>query len=114
MGKQVFLRPPTKSDLSEFTALNRASTGMHRGLVSPPKVAEQFESFLKRSRRVDSVCFLICRVEDDAVIGSITLSQIFRGGFQNGYIGYYLGTPYVRRGYMTEAFSSCFNTRLRN
>lgn len=103
VGKKVFLRPPMKSDLSEFIALNRASIRLHRGLVSPPTGPEQFATFLKRCRRVDSVCFLICRVEDGAVIGSVTLSQIFRGGFQNAYLGYYVGGLYARRGYMTEA-----------
>jgi [ribosomal protein S5]-alanine N-acetyltransferase len=92
-----------KSDLAEFTALNRASSRLHRGLVSPPTGPEEFADFLTRCRRVDVVCFLICRVADGAVIGAISLSQIFRGGFQNAYLGYYVGAPYARRGYMTEA-----------
>ena len=37
------------------------------------------------------------------IIGAINLSQIFRGGFQNAYLGYYIGAPYAGRGYMTEA-----------
>lgn len=103
VGRNVFLRTPMNRDLSEFIALNRASIRLHRGLVSPPTVPEQFATFLEKSRRVDSVCFLICRVEDAAIIGSVTLSQIFRGGFQNAYLGYYVGAAYARRGYMTEA-----------
>lgn len=99
----MFLRPPMKGDLPEFTALNRASNRLHRSLVSPPIGPEQFAAFVKRSRRVDTVCFLICRVEDGAITGSVTLSQIFRGGFQNAYLGYFVGASYVRRGYMTEA-----------
>lgn len=102
-GKRVFLRPPSKSDLSEFLALNRMSRRLHRGLVSPPLQADQFATFLKRCGREDCVCFLICRVEGGAVIGSITLSQIFRGGFQNAYLGYYVGALYAGCGYMTEA-----------
>jgi ribosomal-protein-alanine N-acetyltransferase len=102
-GVQVFLRPPMKSDLSEFTALNRASVGFHRGLVSPPTNTEVFAAFLTRCRRVDVVSFLICRVADRVVVGAISLSQIFRGGFQNAYLGYYVGASYARRGYMTEA-----------
>ncbi|HEY0431951.1 MAG TPA: GNAT family N-acetyltransferase, partial [Pyrinomonadaceae bacterium] len=42
-------------------------------------------------------------VEDAAIIGAINLSQIFRGGFQNAYLGYFLGAAYAGQGYMTEA-----------
>ncbi|MDT5060088.1 MAG: [ribosomal protein S5]-alanine N-acetyltransferase [Acidobacteriota bacterium] len=102
-GKRVFLRSPTSRDLEEFIALNRASTRFHRGLVSPPIQPEQFVAFLKRSRQADCASFLICHVEDGAIVGSINLSQIFRGGFQNAYMGYYIGAEYAGQGYMTEA-----------
>src|SRR6266850_3631721 len=91
IGKTVFLRTPMKSDASEFIALNRASLSLHRGLVSPPIRPEQFTTFLKRCRRVDSVCLLICRVQDGAIIGSVTLSQIFLGGCRNIKKGNYVG-----------------------
>jgi ribosomal-protein-alanine N-acetyltransferase len=102
-GTRVFLRPPAKRDLEEFVALNRASLSFHRGLVSPPINAEQFTAWLKRSRKRDNACFLICLLEDQSIVGSINLSQIFRGGFQNAYLGYYLGAKYAGQGYMTEA-----------
>ena len=100
---KVFLRAPSKRDAGEFIALNRASRRLHRGLVSPPVEPEQFEAFLKRCRRADSACFLVCRVEDGRVVGSVSLSQIARGNFQSAYLGYYMGEPYAGRGYMTEA-----------
>jgi ribosomal-protein-alanine N-acetyltransferase len=102
-GKGVFLCSPTRRDLVEFIALNRASTRFHRGLVSPPTQPQQFVAFLKRCCQADFVCFLICRVEDGAIVGSINLSQIFRGGFQNAYMGYYIGAEYAGQSYMTEA-----------
>ena len=102
-GARVSLRSPTKGDVTEFTALNRASRAFHRGLVSPPSTADQFATFLQRSNKDASVCLLICRVEDDVIIGAINLSQIFRGGFQSAYLGYYIGARYAGQGYMTEA-----------
>lgn len=102
-GKRVFLRPPTARDLKELTALNRASSQLHRGLVSPPTRPEQFRAFLKRCRWADCACFLACLVEGGAIAGSLTLSQIVRGNFQSAYLGYYVGEPYAGRGYMTEA-----------
>src|ERR1700687_2667439 len=102
-GERVFLRPPASRDREEFIALNRASARLHRGLVSPPTQPEQFNAFFKRCRRVDCVCFLVCRVDDGAIVGSINLSQIFRGGFQNAYLGYYVGEGHSGQGHMTEA-----------
>jgi len=103
IGERVLLRRPTVRDLEEFITLNRASTRLHRSLVSPPIKPEEFHGFLKRCRSDDCECFLICRTEDGAVVGAINLSQIFRGGFQNAYLGYYVGERYARRGYTTEA-----------
>lgn len=103
VGDRVFLRPPLRRDSKELIALNRASTRFHRGLVSPPTQPEQFASFLKRSHQADCACFLVCRVEDGAIVGSITLSQIFLGGFRNAYLGYYVGAKYSGEGYLTEA-----------
>ena len=103
VGKLVYLRSPTTRDMDEFLALNRASLRLHRGLVSPPINPDQFASFLKRCRRSDSACFLIWKVEDSRIIGSVNLSQIFMGGFRSAYLGYYLGAQYSGQGYMTDA-----------
>ena len=103
VGERILLRPPTKRDLAEFIALSRASTRFHRGLVSPPTQPEQFIDYLNRSRRSDLASFLICSTAGGAIAGAINLSQIFRGGFQNAYLGYYIGAPYAGKGLMTEA-----------
>jgi len=102
-GKTVYLRTPARRDMKEFLALNRASAELHRGLVSPPTESPHFTEFLKRCRRTDSACFFICRLEDQRIVGSINLSQIFLSGFRNAYLGYFIGAPYAGRGYMTEA-----------
>jgi ribosomal-protein-alanine N-acetyltransferase len=102
-GERVFLRAPTKRDAPEFIALNLASKRFHRGLVSPPTTPEQFAMLLQRSRQNDFVCFFVCLVADDSIIGAINFSQIFRGGFQNAYLGYHVATPYAGKGYMSEA-----------
>jgi ribosomal-protein-alanine N-acetyltransferase len=102
-GARVCLRPPLRADRDEFIALNRASTRFHQGRVSPPTQPEQYSIFLSRFRKADSACFLICRTEDGAIAGAISLSQIFLGGFRSAYLGYYLGAKYAGQGYMSEA-----------
>lgn len=46
--------------------------------------------------------FLIRR-EDQALLGAITLDNIRRGPAQAGTLGYWIGAPYARHGYMREA-----------
>ena len=43
------------------------------------------------------------RRTDDASLGHIQISQIARGNFQSGYLGYAIGAEHRGRGYMTEA-----------
>lgn len=103
IGKRVFLRAPVKGDQKEAIVLNLASLRLHRGLVYPAKTAEEFAGFLERCARADSVCCFVCKRADGAIVGAINLSQIFGGGFQSAYLGYYVGEPFAGRGYMTEA-----------
>jgi ribosomal-protein-alanine N-acetyltransferase len=103
LGKRVLFRTPAADNAEELIQLNLASTRLHQGLVSPPKNKVQFEAYLERCRAIDYAGFLICRIEDKAIIGVINLSQIFRGAFQNAYLGYYIGEAFAGQGYMTEA-----------
>jgi [ribosomal protein S5]-alanine N-acetyltransferase len=103
IGKKVFLRPPSSSDQTEFLALNLASKSFHRGLVSPPTTPQQFAELLLRASEAGSVCLFVCLVANGAIIGAVNLSQIFRGAFQNAYLGYYVGKRYAGLGYMSEA-----------
>jgi ribosomal-protein-alanine N-acetyltransferase len=52
--------------------------------------------------------FLI-RQEDDALIGAITLDQIRRGPAQAATIGYWVGQPFARQGYMRETLRAVVN-----
>lgn len=49
--------------------------------------------------------FLIRR-EDNALLGALTLDNIRRGPSQAGTLGYWIGEPHKRRGYMREAIKA--------
>jgi len=102
-GKKVYLRYPKIEDFAEFAAASKASRRFHRGLVNPPIERKDFENYIARNDSESDECFLICRVADNAICGTINLSQIFRKSFQNAYLGYYLFEKYARQGLMTEA-----------
>ena len=102
-GRRVFIRAPARQDCAEFLALVGASASLHRGWAAPPSRPEAFAEYLKRCREPDFEGFLVCRAEDERIVGGANLSQIFYGNFQSAYMGYFVGAPFARRGYMTEA-----------
>jgi ribosomal-protein-alanine N-acetyltransferase len=109
-GDSVYLRWPRRGDATAFVAAVRASVRLHRNWVQAPSTPARFAAYLKRfagaaSRRNETathVGLLACRSGDDAIVGVFNLSEIVRGAFQSGYIGYYALAPHAGRGYMAE------------
>ena len=110
---RVDLRQPRAGDLAEYTALARRSRRFHAGLALPARTAADFEVVLRRSRADDYESRLLIRMDDDALLGAATLSQIFRGGFQNAYLGYWIGAPHANQGYMTEGLKLMLDEAFR-
>jgi ribosomal-protein-alanine N-acetyltransferase len=102
-GSEVYLRRPRPDDYREFAALYRRSSSHFRGLVQPGFDRATFDKLLAEEHNDATEFFLIIRKADDAIVGTIALSQIFRRRFQNAYLGYLLGAGYTGNGYMTEA-----------
>src|SRR4029077_7434870 len=61
-----------------------------------------FDGYLRRARRADQACFLICRADDGELAGVVNVSAIVRGAFQSAFLGYYVFTPHARKGYLRE------------
>ena len=102
VGERVYLREPASRDQTEIVARNRASRALHRGWVTPPIDAPAFVEWMERCRQPNVQCFLVCRLEDGAIAGVYTLSQIVRRLFQSAYMGYYAERPFDGQGYMAE------------
>lgn len=110
-GKGVMLRPPQMSDFEEWAALRERS----RGFLAPWEptwpmddlTRGAFRRRLKRyaeDQRTDQAyAYFIFRSADRALVGGLTLANVRRGVAQAGSIGYWMGEPYARRGFMTEA-----------
>lgn len=49
---------------------------------------------------------LAFRKSDQRLVGGITLDHIRRGPSQSGSLGYWVGEPYARQGYMSEAITA--------
>ncbi len=99
----VYLRPPAAGDRHELIALHRASVRLFRGLATPLKDGRSFDRYLERSRHPNCACLLVCRRADHAIVGSFTISEIVRGIFKSGYLGYHVFAPFAASGYMAAA-----------
>ena len=99
---RVYLRAPARSDREEFTELMRVSRAFHSPWATAPTDAERFAAYLADARRADFEAMLLCRTEDDAIMGFFNLSQIVRRRLQSAYLGYAVGQPYAGQGYMRE------------
>ena len=100
---RIALRPPRASDAAQYIALNNRSRRFHAGLVSPPRTNAAFRQLLLRSGNAQSRCWFIIRRLDHALLGAVEISQIIGGNFRSAYLGYHIGAPYARQGYMREA-----------
>jgi ribosomal-protein-alanine N-acetyltransferase len=121
-GAGVTLRVPHGGDFAEWAALRAASRAF---LVpwEPTWPADDLTrgAFRRRLRRYAedvrsdlAYAFLIFRSDDNALVGGLTLANIRRGVAQAGSIGYWVGAPFARKGYMTAAMRAlvpfCFGT----
>src|SRR5262245_5640623 len=106
-GRRVFLRRPLRGDAIEYVTLRRRSAEfLRRWEPLPPRrktattaFSEWFES--RAGGRHEKL--LICRVTDGAILGAINFNEIVRGPAQCAFLGYWIGAPHARQGYMTEA-----------
>jgi ribosomal-protein-alanine N-acetyltransferase len=98
----VVIRQPSQSDTREFLALARRSQSLHCPWVAAPDTAAEFRNYLKRMQPPSNYAFLVCQEHDRAIVGVINISNIVRGLFQSGYLGYYAFAGYEHQGHMKE------------
>ena len=110
-GDSVTLRTPQATDFDEWATLRQAS----RDFLTPweptwPDDDLTRSAFRRRIRRYtedlradQGYAFVIFRAGDGALVGGLTLANIRRGVAQAGSLGYWMGLPFVRHGYMTAA-----------
>jgi [ribosomal protein S5]-alanine N-acetyltransferase len=110
-GDGVMLRMPQNTDYNDWAALREES----RDFLTPweptwPADDLSRSAFRRRIRRYaedlrtdQGYAFLIFRTTDNAMVGGLTLANIRRGVAQAASLGYWMGRPFARQGYMTAA-----------
>jgi [ribosomal protein S5]-alanine N-acetyltransferase len=98
----VYVRPPVADDQAAFLAAVRRSRALHRPWTSAPDTTEKFVAWLERMTAPAHHPFLVCRRDDDALVGVINLSNVVLGAFCSGYLGYYAFAGHERQGLMRQ------------
>src|SRR5262249_42213894 len=111
---RVFLRPPRNRDWRAWAELRAVS----REFLMPWEPSWSVDAlsrsaFRRRMRQTaiewhadEGYGFLIFRQSDHALLGGINLSNVRRGVAQSASLGYWIGAPHARQGYMAEALNS--------
>jgi ribosomal-protein-alanine N-acetyltransferase len=110
-GERVHLRPPDRTDWAAWCELRTVS----RDFLAPWEPAWAADALTRAAfrRRIaryaadwrddEGYAFFIYANGSGALLGGIGLSNIRRGVAETASVGYWIGEPHARRGYMTEA-----------
>lgn len=112
--ERLTLRLPMRSDYRAWADLRAAS----REFVAPWEPAWSYDHLSRKgfAQRITwaarssalgtALPVFLIRRSDKALIGAITLDNIRRGPAQAGTLGYWIGAPFARKGYMSEAIAT--------
>jgi ribosomal-protein-alanine N-acetyltransferase len=103
MVSKILLEPLQPEDQAEFLAAVAASKRLHRPWVNPPASPELFQAFAQRMQGPVNHGFLVRMATTKQLVGFIEMTNIVRGVFQSGYLGYYVFAGHERQGLMTHA-----------
>jgi ribosomal-protein-alanine N-acetyltransferase len=121
-GKGVRLRPPRRSDYEEWAALREAS----RAFLQPWEPSWPADDLTRAAfrRRLTAYArersegiayrFLVFRIDDGALTGGLSLSNIRRGVAQTATLGYWAGASFAGRGYTTAAVAAAVPENVRS
>jgi len=109
-GDGVFLREPQMSDYKNWAELREVSRGFleqweprwSRDELTRPAYRRRIRYYYRDARQDLGYAFFLFRTSDNALIGGMTLSNIRRGVSQSCSLGYWVGEPYARQGYMKK------------
>jgi [ribosomal protein S5]-alanine N-acetyltransferase len=108
---RMTLRLPMHSDWTQWADLRRASSAF----LTPWEPVWSSDHLTRRSftnrvywaQRAEAqgtaLALVMERREDRQLLGALTLDNIRRGPAQAGTLGYWIGAPHARQGYMREA-----------
>lgn len=99
------LERPTSRRQNEFLTAVKRSRRLHGSWVAAPQTSQAFRAYLQRLRKRNYLSYWVV-TEDRALAGVINVSEIVRGTFCSGYLGYYAFRPHDGKGYMSRGLGA--------
>jgi [ribosomal protein S5]-alanine N-acetyltransferase len=100
--RRVSFQSVQNADEREFVAAARASRRLHHPWVKVPSDAKAFRGCVSRMQGPQNYGFLLRERSFDALVGAVEISNVVRGIFRSGYLGYYVFIGFERQGLMRE------------
>ena len=112
--QRCYLRLPRLDDFQSWVALRKNSEEFlsqweperDRNFYSLGLFKSRVRWAKKNFKEKKVIHVFIFRQEDDLLMGAITVDNVRRGAAQTGSIGYWMGKPFVKNGYMLESVKS--------
>ncbi|QNS08102.1 GNAT family N-acetyltransferase [Streptomyces xanthii] len=102
-GPRVAIRTLHLADHTELAALARESAvTMRRWLGVGERTEAEFAAYIEQIAQPSREGYAICRSDTGAIVGTVNINNIVRGGLQCGTLGYTAYASTTGRGYMTE------------
>jgi ribosomal-protein-alanine N-acetyltransferase len=110
-GQGIRLRPPTIEDYESWAKLRGASRG-HTEPWEPAWAADELTkgAYRRRLERYHQdrqggggYPFFVFNARDNVLLGACNLNNVRRGVLQSADIGYWIGSPFTRKGYTRAA-----------
>ena len=113
-SERVVLRTPQMADFPEWAELRAASRDFltpWEPVWSPDELSRasfrrRIRHYLRDLREDVGYALFVFAKDSDALVGGMTLCNVRRGVTQSCTLGYWIGAPYARQGYMTSAVSA--------
>lgn len=110
----VSLRPPVLSDFEEWVRLRQESKDFLAPWEPLPPVNEfskfnfraRIKHYQQQAKNDAAYPFFIFHQQQGHLLGAITASNIRRGAAQMCSMGYWIGKPHARQGYMGQALDA--------
>ncbi len=109
--QRCYLRLPNINDFSSWVNLRKKSESFlaqweperDRNFYSLNLFKSRVKWARQKFKEKKVIHAFIFRREDNLLIGAVTLDNVRRGASQSGSIGYWLGEPFTKNGYMFES-----------
>ena len=109
---RVRLYALTADDREAFVTAVRRSRALHHAWVRPPDTEAAFDAYLARMTAPVNHPLVVRRGDD--LVGVYNVSNIVRGAFQSGYLGYYAFAGFTGLGLMHEGLLATLRYAFRD